>query len=157
MAGTEIININGKTAFGVNVKGIVGYAGANLTEDVMLIQALFNYIAKGLFPEALGLGGDYKIPEITGEIDADTYLAIGEFQIRNASRLLRRVFDGRIHPASYKNRVIRDTKKGVMSITLLHIMATDAAVMQGHWDYREGLIKLKPELATYLDRFFIEA
>lgn len=153
MARMETININGNHALCVNIKDIVGLAGANLREDVMLIQTLFNYIAKGLRPESVGLGGNYNIPEITGEIDADTYLAIGEFQIRNASRLVRYRFDGRIHPASYKNRVIRDTRKPVMSITLLHLLATDAAVMQSDHHYTNGLIRMKPELAGYLDRF----
>ncbi len=156
MAKTEVININGKTELGVNVTDAVGMTGKNRREDIMLIQALFNYIATGLHPRDLGLGGDYKIPKINGEMDADTFLAIGEFQIRNASRLQMYRFDGRIHPASYKNRVIRDINGRVMSITLLHIMATDAAVMQGHFDYRKGLIKLKPELAKYLDRSIVE-
>jgi hypothetical protein len=156
MAKTEVININGKTELGVNVTDVVGMTGANRREDIMLLQALFNYIAKGLYPQVLGLGGDYNIPEISGDMDADTFLAIGEFQIRNASRLLMYKFDGHIHPASYKNRVIRDIRGRVMSITLLHLMAKDAAVMQGHFDYREGLIKLKPELAQYLDRFIAD-
>lgn len=156
MAKTEVININGKTQFGVNVTDIVGMTGANRREDLMLIQALFNYIAKGLGPQLLGLGGDYNIPEINGDWDADTSLAICEFQIRNAGRLLRNKFDGHIHPASYKNRIIRGVNGRLMSITLLHQMATDAAVMQGHFEYREGLIKLKPELAKYLDRFIAD-
>lgn len=156
MAKTEVININGKTELGVNVTDIVGMTGANRREDIMLLQALFNYIAKGLHPRVLGLGGSYDIPDINGEMDADTFLAIGEFQIRNASRLLMNRFDGHIHPASYKNRVIGNIKGRLMSITLLHLLAKDAAVMQGHSDYREGLIKLKPELATYLDRFIVD-
>jgi hypothetical protein len=156
MAKTEVINIEGKTELGVNVTDVVGMTGKNRREDIMLLQALFNYIAKGLHPGALGLGGDYNIPEINGDMDADTFLAIGEFQIRNASRLLMYRFDGHIHPASYKNRVIRNIKGRIMSITLLHLMAKDAAAMQGHSDYREGLIKLKPELATYLDRFIVD-
>jgi hypothetical protein len=156
MAKTEVININGKTELGVNVTDVVGMTGKNRREDIMLLQALFNYIATGLHPRVLGLGGSYNIPDINGEMDADTFLAIGEFQIRNASRLLMHNFDGHIHPASYKNRVIRNIKGHLMSITLLHLLAKDAGVMQGHSDYREGLIKLKPELATYLDRFIVD-
>lgn len=152
MARTKVININGEQQLCVNIAKIVGFAGANLKEDVMLIQALFNYIATGLYPGAVGLGGDYKIPEITGEMDADTYSAIGEFQLRNARQLIGK-FDGRIHPASYQNRVLKDIRKPVMCMTLLHIMATDAAVMQSDYHYRDGLIRLKPELAQYLDQF----
>jgi hypothetical protein len=157
MAQFEEINVKGTFQSGVNVSKIVGFAGANLTEDVLLIQALFNYIADGMFPEMLGLGGDYKVPEVTGEMDADTYSAIGAFQIRNASRLLRQNFDGRIHPASYKGRVIKDVyKQPVMSITLLHIMATDAAIFRGDHSYPQALASQYSELAHYLDRHLFD-
>ena len=152
MAQFEQINIHGNIQQGVNIRKIVGFAGANLKEDLLLIQALFNYIAKGMFPELLGLGGDNNIPEITGEMDADTSTAIVAFQIRNASRLLRHNFDGRIHPASYKGRVIKDETKPLMCITLLHIMATDTAVFNGDHDYSQALANLNPELAHYLDQ-----
>jgi hypothetical protein len=156
MAQFEEININGDSESGVNISKIVGFAGANLKEDVLLIQALFKYIADGMFPEMLGLGGDYKVPDVTGEMDADTYSAIAAFQIRNASRLLRHNFDGRIHPASYKNRVIKNiSKQPVMTITLLHIMATDAAVFKGDYSYPQALARQYSELATYLDRHLI--
>lgn len=152
------INLNGEKQLTLNLSGIVGNAGANRKDDVMLIQGLFNYIAKGLYPGAVGLGGDYKIPEITGEMDADTYSAIGEFQIRNAARLLMKQFDGRIHPANYANRQLHSGgNKRYMSITLLHIMASDAAVMQSDYDYIQGLANLNPGLATYIDMAVINS
>ena len=46
MASLEKINFDGRTELGVNVSGIVGYAGKNYKDDVLLIQGLFNYIAK---------------------------------------------------------------------------------------------------------------
>jgi hypothetical protein len=64
-----------------------------------------------------------------------------------------KTYDARIHPAAYKNRVLKDLRKPLMCITLLHIMAADAAALQSDYSYRDGLIKLKPELAQYLDRF----
>ncbi len=146
------INLNGERQLTLNLSGIVGFGGANRKDDVMLIQGFFNYIARGLYPGAVGLGGDYKIPEITGEMDGDTYSAIGEFQIRNAARLLMNRFDGRIHPANYADRQLHTGgNKRYMSITLLHIMATDAAVMQSDFDYTSGLAKLNSELATLID------
>jgi hypothetical protein len=152
------INLNGERVLTLNVSGIVGFAGANYRDDVMLIQGLFKYISDGLYPEALGLGGNYKVPEITGEMDADTYSAISEFQIRNAGSLLMSRFDGRIHPANYKNRSLTTGgNKRYMSITLLHIMATDAAVMQGHHDFTQGLTKLNPKLAYAIDIAVINA
>lgn len=152
------INLNGERVLTVNVSGIVGFAGANHRDDVLLIQGLFQYIAAGLYPGALGLGGEYKIPEITGTMDADTYSAISEFQIKNAGSLLMSRFDGRIHPASYENRrLTTGGNKRYMSITLLHIMASDAAVMQSHHDYTQGLAALSPELAHAIDMAVINS
>lgn len=158
MARYASINIRGIVQSGVNIDKMVGFAGDNLREDVMLIQALFNYIAEGLAPGAVGLGGDYKIPAVSGEIDADTYSAISAFQVRNASRLISRngfTMDGKIHPASYKGRVIRDTRKPLIAITLLHLMATDAAVMQGHGSYSQAIASRHQELAKIMDMHLI--
>lgn len=152
------IYLNGERELTLNLSGIVGFGGANRKDDVMLIQGLLNYIAKGLFPGAVGLGGSYKIPEITGEMDADTYSAIGEFQIRNAGQLLMSRFDGRIHPANYGNRQLHTGgNKRYMSITLLHIMASDAAVLQSHYDYTQGLASLNSELAQAIDMAVINS
>ena len=156
MAKLERANINGRIESAVNISGIVGHTGTNYRDDVILIQGLFNYIANGLSPQAVGLGGDYKIPEITGVMDADTYSAIGAFQISNARQLLMKTFDGRIHPASYTNRRLRSNAKQ-MSIVLLHIMATDAAVMNADFDYQSGMAKFNRELAFLIDRMVIGA
>ena len=147
----EIINFGRKQESAVNLSGIVGYAGKNDEGDVYLIQGLFKYISAGLYPGAVGLGGEYNIPEISGKMDSDTYSAISQFQVVNAGSLLMQWFDGRFHPASYKNRHIRSGNHRYMSITLLHIMATDAAVMQGHYSYTQGLAQLDPKLAYYID------
>lgn len=155
MAKIERANINGRMESAVNISGVVGFKGTNLRDDVMLIQGLFNYISNGLTPQAVGLVGDYKIPEITGVMDADTYSAIGAFQISNARQLLMQTFDGRIHPASYKNRRLRSNAKQ-MSIVLLHIIATDAAVMNGDYDYQSGMAKMNQDLAFLIDRMILQ-
>ena len=157
MASLEKINFDGRTELGVNVSGIVGYAGKNYKDDVLLIQGLFNYIAKGLNRGAIGLDGLYKIPEITGEMDGETYSAIGEFQIRNAHQLLMNSYDGRIHPANYRNRSLHSTAGHFMSITLLHIMAIDAALMNGSNDYTRELASLNSELARVIDLAIIKS
>lgn len=150
--------LDGRRDLTLNISGIVGFAGANNKDDVMLIQGYFNYIAKGLYPGAVGLGSEYKIPEITGEMDAETYSAISEFQIKNAGSLLMSHFDGRIHPASYGNRKITTGgNKRYMSITLLHILASDAAVMQSHKDFIQGMAQMSPELAYSIDMAIINS
>jgi hypothetical protein len=156
MARRVLINMNGERTLGVNIERSVGMDGANDHEDVMLIQTLFNYIAEGLSPESIGLGGEYKVPDMTGSMDGETQTAISQFQISNASSLFRkgRFFDWCVDPASYKGRSLRSNKP-VMSITLLHIMATDAALMLGDGPnvYSEALIRLQPELAQYLNKW----
>jgi hypothetical protein len=150
--------LNGQRELTLNLSGIVGFAGANRRDDVLLIQGFFNYIANGLQPNAIGLGADHQVPRITGEMDAETFSAIGAFQIRNARNLLMTYFDGRIHPANYGNRQIHTGgNKRYMSITLLHIMATDAAVMQGHGDYTTGIANLNPDLAHIIDMAVINS
>ncbi|MGI8787375.1 MAG: hypothetical protein ACR2HG_06405 [Pyrinomonadaceae bacterium] len=155
----EWIILNNQKTLGLNISAIVGFAGVNLKDDVLLIQGFFNYIAKGFGAAAVGLGGVYKVPEITGEMDADTYSAISEFQIRNAHQLLTgHQFDGRIHPGNFKNRHL--SSRGLnrhMFITLLNIMAIDAAVMQGQLDYVQGLAGLKLELGLAIDQAILNS
>jgi hypothetical protein len=55
MPKREIIMLEGQgTRPGSNVSQTVGTGGRNDTGDVLLIQAMFRYIAKGRGPEALG-------------------------------------------------------------------------------------------------------
>lgn len=155
MAQFEFITLKGgQTVSTVNVRKVVGNGGVNLREDVLLIQALFKFIAEHLGPHAIfGSQSGYEVPEITGVMDAATYSAIGEFQIRNLRNLLMKTFDGRIHPASYKNREIQLQGKPLMSITYLHLVAQDASVMGGMGgDYTQDLARMNGELAMYLDR-----
>lgn len=114
-----------------NLSGSVGMKGENQFEDVMLIQAMLRLIAM-FSREAAGLQDpEYQIPEVTGEMDADTHTAIGQFQIAHKSELMMKVFDGRIDPANYYHRKLRRSHFPVMTITLLHMLATDAALMLG--------------------------
>ena len=157
MAQFETINFdNGKVERGINIGKVVGWAGADLKEDVMLIQTVFEYISTGLSPHVFGLDHQFKA-EYPGKMDNETYYALGEFQIKNASRLLRDTYR-RIHPASYKGRVIKDHNASpLMTITYLHLVATDAQVMHGHHDYTEELLKMQPELAYFTDKALMES
>lgn len=147
MARLEFINIGGGFTIGVNVSQIVGRGATNRPQDVALIQSLFNYIADGLGPESLGFYGVGKIPDVSGSFDHDTLIAIQRFQLQHASRLLTGDnYDKRIHPASYKGRVIKDTRKPLMAITLLHLLAVRSALMQGHPDYFSHL--RRPQLLS---------
>lgn len=120
---------NGSSEDCFNISRSVGYKGANLLEDVMLVQAMLKLIAS-YSRNAAGLDDpNYNIPEITGSIDADTYSAIGQFQLAHRNQLL--TFDDRIDPAHYKGRRISKSGRRFMTITLLHFYAVDAALMIG--------------------------
>jgi len=109
-----------------NLTQSVGFKSANLYEDVMLIQAMIQLIALW-DPVKAGVGRDYKVPPVNGIMDVVTQRAIEGFQIANASRLL--AVDGRIDVARYKGRKLRRGDHRVMTITLLHYLATDANMM----------------------------
>jgi hypothetical protein len=158
MAKIETVNMDGREMSALNISRVVGFPrkgddNSNQRDDILVIQGFFNYIAKGLQPEALGLGNGYVVPQITGIRDRDTLSAISLFQITNASQLLMEVYDGRIDPANYKNRKLRSNRKQ-MSIVYLHLLALDASVMLGDgWDgYIQGMAKLNLELAFVIDR-----
>lgn len=154
MAQFEQITINGVQEEGINIRKIVGWAGADLEEDVMLIQTVFEYISIGMGPEVFSLDMPFK-PEFRGYMDNDTLYALGEFQIRYANRLLKDTYR-RIHPASYKNRRISDSKR-LMTITLLHVFAKNSAFFQGHSSYTQKLLEMEPRLAKFTDYALINS
>jgi len=156
MAQFEPINFDGVTETGINIRKVVGWAGADLEEDVMLLQTVFEYISTGTGPHVFGMEKPFKA-EVRGYMDLDTYHALGEFQLQNAQFLLKDTYR-RIHPASYKGRVIRNHfTSRLMTITRLHIVAQNAAMMQGSLDYTQDLLELEPRLARFIDRALIES
>ena len=132
MAKIESFNLDGKQQTGINLSKAVGIGGPNLRDDVMVVQALFNYIAAGTRPGAIGSKDGKDIPGITGAIDADTYKMIISFQLRNAKFLLSKEVSGRIDPAIFKGQHVLSAGKQIYSaMTLLNVMAHDASVSSG--------------------------
>ncbi len=128
MALIEIENNSTGRRIVVNTMGIVGIGERNERGDVMLIQALFKLVG---FTEAMsklkfGLSMT-ELPAVTGILDKKTIRAIKAYQRQNAHRLLR--IDGKIHPATYENRIIKNILDGrLMTITLLNEDAIFGAV-----------------------------
>lgn len=150
MAKREQIILLGKSKPGFNINETVGLGGQNKKGDVLLVQAMFNYIAKGIGADQLGIvaGSPFGLPQLSGKLDAETHMAIGMFQASNAKKLLN--VDFVIHPASYRNRNINHFKP-LMSITLLHVFARASAKMQGHSDYTIGMFFSMPNLLPWID------
>ena len=150
MASKDIVTIGTSKARGINISSPVGKDQENLREDVMLIQAVFLYIATGA-GEARGfLGSEIgNLPLVTGEMNAPTILAIRNFQQKNLSKVLK--VDGIIHPASYNHRVIKPGTQHLMSISQLHMLCIYANVQRDDGpDYVAGLAKFEPRLARFL-------
>src|SRR5687767_4861760 len=97
----------------VNVTfSVGGHNDGNGPADIMLVQALFNYIGN---ERLLGFSRQ-SMPVIDGRIGPQTRNAIISFQRRNTHKLLS--VDGVVHPAKYEGRVISLNGR-LMTITLL--------------------------------------
>ena len=150
MASKEIVTIGSAKLAGINIASPVGPGQENRFEDVMLVQATFQYIATGA-GEARGFLGTEigNIPLVTGVMNAPTISAIRNFQRKNLREVLK--VDGIIHPASYGRRVIKPGTRHLMSITQLHMLCIYANIQRNDgFDYVAGIVKLEPRLARFL-------
>jgi hypothetical protein len=152
MAKKDKLNLQGSFFDTVNLHYSVGRSADNKPDDVMLIQALFQWIG---FTPATAFGqlgmSIAQLPKITGVCDGVTQRAIVAFQRKNARNLLN--IDGVIHPASYENRRLnRPAGSRVMAITLLGDFALDAEVGRDFkgGDFIKGLVSLEPRLKQAL-------
>lgn len=148
MAKIETADFGVLKDFHANVSEIVGIGEKNEKNDVMLIQALFklvgfsDFFAKKFFRLTIN-----DLPEPTGNFDEKTIKALWAFQRTNQGRLLN--VDGKIHPASYANRVLKNAFNGsrLMMITFLNIQAIDGEVMLGGVSNKmEAIKKLAPSI-----------
>jgi len=119
--------------------------------DVILIQAMFRFIAEG-FEETsnLGLASPDDLPELSGFADSKTINAIRSFQTRWVNLLLRT--DGLIHPANYFRNLQVSGSKPRMSITMIHLLAENAAALMNEVDYTQVMPQLFPILWTFVHR-----
>jgi len=152
MPSRELISLNGKERYGFNVSDTVGLGGMNTTGDVLVVQAMLNYIAEGGlglqcfgYIESLELGA---LPELTGTMDHETTKALAMFASLNRPRLYGGS-DLMIHPASYAGRDLNRFKP-IMKITLLHVYAVAAAKRQGDSDYTTAMLRMLPRLIPFV-------
>ena len=83
MAYKHVITLYGDEEPWLNLSNAVGRPGANRKDDVMLVQALFNFVAehRGGDTSLLGIA-KHELPNVTGSIDGATIWAIQRFQLR---------------------------------------------------------------------------
>lgn len=147
MAHIDIAKIHGISSEvkHANISDIVGIGARNEINDVMLIQALFKLVGHSQFKARQYFNLDIKdLPEPTGDFNVKTIRAISAFQAKMQHRLLNA--DGKIHPANYKDRVIKNVHKRVMVITLLNMTAQDGALMDHNTDAMSALKIVAPQL-----------
>lgn len=131
-----------------NLTFSVGMDGDNGGADIMLVQALFNFVgwAKGTSRNLLGFEKS-AMPRITGRMNSKTQQAIFNFQRRNVNKVLK--IDGLMEPGKYENRVLTIGGR-LMTITLLDLYAKQEGLAQNEPDHIKGVIKLAPALAPWL-------
>jgi hypothetical protein len=107
----------------LNLSFSVGRPGFNRKDDVMLVQALFNFVAERHSSSVSVLGiGQVDLPRVTGEIDGATIFAIQWFQLRWVRFM--RMIDRTMRPARYEGDL--DLSKRMEPITMLVSLARDA-------------------------------
>lgn len=151
MAKKDKLNLRGSFFTTINLHYAVGRNAENRPDDVMLIQALFQWIGFTPVTARSVLGVSIaELPKITGICDVITQRAIDAFQRKNAGKLLN--VDGVIHPASYENRRLnRTVGSRLMAITLLGDLALDAGIGREFMgDFVQGLVSLEPRLKAAL-------
>ena len=146
MAKIETVDFYRWKEMQTNVSYKVGIGEQNERNDVLLIQTLFKLIGFSDIAAKKRFGVAMKdLPETNGIYDEKMTRAIWGFQQKMLHRLRR--IDGKIHPASYANRVL---KKGAnapqMMITLLNFMAFDEAIMANYDDLITAVKKISPSI-----------
>jgi hypothetical protein len=148
MAKIDMANIPPMQVEHANISDAVGNGEKNEKNDVLLIQALFKLVGYNDRHARKFFGLAVKdLPEATGSFDEKTRRAIWAFQYQSAHRLLN--VDGKIHPASYQNRVIKNAFKAgtrLMIITLLNIEAPEGAVINHSDAVIPAIKKIAPSI-----------
>lgn len=146
MATIETANLAGMKTKHCNVSDLVGIGEKNEINDVMVVQALFKLIGHSdFFAKKYFRLDATDLPEATGNFDKKTIKAIWAFQQTMKLRLLN--VDGKIHPASYKDRNIQNAFNGrLMAITLLNMQAYDESVFVAADDVPDAVKQLAPAI-----------
>lgn len=130
-----------------NISDAVGVGEKNEINDVMLIQALFKLVGSSDLRarEFFGLKKS-QLPDAKGSFDEITTRTIWAFQRKMSGRLLN--VDGKIHPAHYQNRIIKNAFRGgrLMAITLLNMEALDTTIEIGAKDVHDAVKAVAPTI-----------
>lgn len=151
MAKKETINYDDEKVFGFNLTNMVGFGGFNDKGDVMLIQAMLNFIIEGTGKlSKLGLKSKRELPDVTGTFGGDTGFSIINFQLKWMP-ILTAQHSGLLFPGYYKDKIpamgIDDRREAMF---LLHQFAQEAAAFLNETDYTVAILKEFPELRAFI-------
>jgi hypothetical protein len=121
MAYREIVRVKGNPQPWLNLSFSVGRPGVNRNDDVMLVQALFNFVAAHHGGD-MSLLGTAQLPDVTGDMDHLTTVAIQRFHLR-WMRFMP-ALASTLHPAAYQ-AVDLSLNKRIEPITMLVTLAKD--------------------------------
>lgn len=140
--GSQLLSPTEQTNISLNI----GIGEKNERNDILLVQTLFSIIGFNNHKAKLNFGLEKQdLPGLTGTFDEKMAKAIWGFQ-RKMRHHLRNI-DGKIHPASYKNRVLRKGPAAPqMMITLLNLLAIDEALMEHNTDVISAVKKISPSI-----------
>ena len=147
VAKKVIINYDDDKVPGFNLSFSVGIGGQNDQGDLLLIQALFNFIATGLKSVSrFGISGRHDLPAVTGRLDSNTIFTIIGFQHKQLHRLFA-TKSGTLFPADYTQKIpVVMGEEPRQPMFLLHQFAQEAAALLNEADYTTAMVKLFPEL-----------
>ena len=145
--------MQGEGSMGFNLSKPVGDAQFNQRGDVFLVQALLRFLVDAFHGGHMtGMTSAREVPDFNGRMDAVTLAGIRTFQRRWAHNLISS--DGVIHPAQYRFRNITTDPRGpLMTITMLHLLAQDAARRFNETDYTELMFRKFFVLRSLTDDF----
>jgi hypothetical protein len=151
MAKKETITYDDEKVVGFNLTNMVGYGGFNDKGDVMLIQAMVNFIVEGTGTlSKLGIKSKSDLPDITGSFGGDTGFLIMSFQLKWMSTLTAQR-SGLLFPGYYKDKIPAmgaDDRRQAMF--LLHQFAQESAARLNETDYTVAILKEFPDLRKFI-------
>lgn len=151
MAKKETINYDDDKTVGFNLTNVIGFGVYNDKGDVMLIQAMFNFIFEGTGQlSKLGIKSRSELPVVTGIFGGDTGFLIMNFQFKWLS-ILTAQQSGLLFPGNYKDKIqaMGDGDRR-QAMFLLHQFAQEAAARLNETDYTVAMLKDFPELRPFI-------
>jgi hypothetical protein len=148
VARKETIIYDDEKVICFNLSDFVGTGERNEKGDVMLVQAMFSFIAGatgGL--SKLGLRSRADLPGVTGVFGGDTGFLISSFQLK-WMQILTAQHVGMLFPGYYKEKILAmgpgDRRQAMF---LLHQFAQESAALLNKTDYTSTMLSEFPELS----------